>query len=110
MGRPIITSRARERIEQVLKTLGRPGRAATTGSRSGTDGRGITIAAMTRPVLLALDTSTEDCSVALLDADAPAGNPPAVVPRVLARHEKTGAVSSARVLPAVKELFDEAGL
>jgi len=65
---------------------------------------------MTRTVLLALDTSTEYCSVALLDADAPAGNPPAVVPRVLARHEKTGAVSSARVLPAVKELFDEAGL
>ncbi len=65
---------------------------------------------MIRTVLLALDTSTEYCSVALLDADAPAGKSPAMVPRVLARHEKTGAVSSARVLPAVKELFDEAGL
>ena len=65
---------------------------------------------MTRTVLLALDTSTEYCSVALLDADTPSGKPPAVAPRVLARHEKTGAVSSARVLPAVKELFDEAGL
>lgn len=65
---------------------------------------------MTRTVLLALDTSTEYCSVALLDADARTGQPPAAAPRVLARHEKTGAVSSARVLPAVKELFDEAGL
>lgn len=60
---------------------------------------------MIRTVLLALDTSTEYCSVALLCSDVPSGTP-----RVLTRHEKTGAVSSARVLPAVKELFDEAGL
>lgn len=73
---------------------------------------------MTRTVLLALDTSTEYCSVALLcsdsgdSADSPAGEaraPGALAPRVWARHQKTGAVSSARVLPAVRELCDEAG-
>jgi len=98
---------------------------------------------MTETVLLALDTSTEFCSVALLAAHsrarrvargassesraadgAPtelrgtagasaepgaAGNTLAE-PRVWVRHEATGAVSSTRLLPAVRELFDEAGL
>ncbi|ALL65555.1 Inactive metal-dependent protease-like protein, putative molecular chaperone [Paraburkholderia caribensis MBA4] len=71
---------------------------------------------MTKTVLLALDTSTEFCSVALLsaesdDAASPAGpRAPASSPRVWTRHEATGAVSSARLLPAIRELFDEAGL
>jgi tRNA threonylcarbamoyladenosine biosynthesis protein TsaB len=60
---------------------------------------------MTRTVLLALDTSTEFCSVALLCSDSLAG-----APRAWVRHEETGAVSSTRVLPAIRELFDEAGL
>jgi len=63
---------------------------------------------MTETVLLALDTSTEYCSVALLCAAAPGGAAPE--PRVWTRHEATGAVSSTRLLPAVRELFDEAGL
>jgi tRNA threonylcarbamoyladenosine biosynthesis protein TsaB len=78
----------------------------------------ITIPAMTRTVLLALDTSTEFCSAALLLADASA---PAKTPsespqyasgdvRVWFRHEATGAVSSTRLLPMVRELFDAAGL
>lgn len=61
---------------------------------------------MTRTVLLALDTSTEFCSVALLRCEASDCAPP----RLTVRHELTGAVSSARLLPAVRELFDEAGL
>ncbi|MFC0572303.1 tRNA (adenosine(37)-N6)-threonylcarbamoyltransferase complex dimerization subunit type 1 TsaB [Paraburkholderia solisilvae] len=119
---------------------------------------------MTETVLLALDTSTEFCSVALLAvADSPAGGSvpssagaggascapasaqssaslsspssgysPRVAaaprslaaasvsaspacdgsrePRVWVRHEATGAVSSTRLLPAIRELFDEAGL
>jgi tRNA threonylcarbamoyladenosine biosynthesis protein TsaB len=113
---------------------------------------------MTDTVLLALDTSTEFCSVALLavanppagsSLAAPAGRAPAVSagsavasvssaraagefaaaspsaalsaasmppgnasdePRVWSRHESTGAVSSTRLLPAIRELFDEAGL
>ncbi len=64
---------------------------------------------MTRTVLLALDTSTEFCSVALLCADANAASS-AAEPRVWVRHEATGAVSSTRLLPAVRELFDESGL
>ena len=82
----------------------------------------ITIPAMTRTVLLALDTSTEFCSVALLLADsasASASDPvqSAIAPqyasgdiRVWFRHEATGAVSSTRLLPAVREIFDDAGL
>ncbi len=71
---------------------------------------------MTQTVLLALDTSTEFCSVALLSADSadPASSADAhasfPAPRVWARHEATGAVSSTRLLPAIRELFDEAGL
>jgi tRNA threonylcarbamoyladenosine biosynthesis protein TsaB len=66
---------------------------------------------MTRTVLLALDTSTEFCSVALLSA-APvaAGASLADEPRAWVRHEATGAVSSTRLLPAIRELFVEAGL
>jgi tRNA threonylcarbamoyladenosine biosynthesis protein TsaB len=84
---------------------------------------------MTRTVLLALDTSTEFCSVALLlDQPAsvaafesvakPESRPAsALAPhyssdtlRIWFRHEATGPVSSTRLLPAIRELFDEAGL
>jgi tRNA threonylcarbamoyladenosine biosynthesis protein TsaB len=62
-------------------------------------------------VLLALDTSTEFCSVALLSAaSAAAGSAVVEEPRVWVRHEATGAVSSTRLLPAIRELFDEARL
>jgi tRNA threonylcarbamoyladenosine biosynthesis protein TsaB len=80
---------------------------------------------MKRTVLLALDTSTEFCSVALL-LDQPAsaavaapesGRVSALAPHycsgsmhVWYRHEATGPVSSTRLLPAIRELFDEAGL
>ncbi|WP_244848478.1 tRNA (adenosine(37)-N6)-threonylcarbamoyltransferase complex dimerization subunit type 1 TsaB [Caballeronia sp. SL2Y3] len=72
---------------------------------------------MTRTVLLALDTSTEFCSVALL-LDDPAPKPSsAAAPAYMSgdtsvwfRHEATGAVSSTRLLPAVRELLNEAGL
>ncbi|GBH24440.1 tRNA (adenosine(37)-N6)-threonylcarbamoyltransferase complex dimerization subunit type 1 TsaB [Burkholderia vietnamiensis] len=59
-------------------------------------------------MLLAIDTSTEYCPVALLrsaPADAAVSSPQTWV-----RHELTGAVSSTRVLPAVQELFAESGL
>ncbi|MDE1184032.1 tRNA (adenosine(37)-N6)-threonylcarbamoyltransferase complex dimerization subunit type 1 TsaB [Paraburkholderia sp.] len=83
---------------------------------------------MTRTVLLALDTSTEYCSVALLSAPrtpasagtSNASNAPGTAssnssgdeaaPQVWVRHEATGAVSSTRLLPAIRELFDEAGI
>jgi tRNA threonylcarbamoyladenosine biosynthesis protein TsaB len=73
---------------------------------------------MTRTVLLALDTSTEFCSVALLLAASASGSvESAAAPqyasgetRVWFRHEATGAVSSTRLLPAVRELFDDAGI
>jgi len=70
---------------------------------------------MTRIVLLAIDTSTEFCSVALLSAEsadaAASASASASVsePRVWSRHEATGAVSSTRLLPAIRELFNEAG-
>jgi tRNA threonylcarbamoyladenosine biosynthesis protein TsaB len=65
---------------------------------------------MTQTVLLALDTSTEFCSVALLSVTADAAGETSAEPRVWVRHEQTGAVSSTRLLPAIRELFDEAGL
>lgn len=73
---------------------------------------------MTDTVLLALDTSTEFCSVALLRAAAPTGGASVTEPcaevaaevAIWVRHEATGAVSSTRLLPAIGELFDEAGL
>ncbi|QOK96923.1 tRNA (adenosine(37)-N6)-threonylcarbamoyltransferase complex dimerization subunit type 1 TsaB [Ralstonia pseudosolanacearum] len=51
------------------------------------------------PWILAFDTSTEFCSVALGDGT-----------RTLFRHEHTGARSSSRVLPAAGELLAEAGI
>ncbi|SIT65371.1 tRNA threonylcarbamoyladenosine biosynthesis protein TsaB [Burkholderia sp. b14] len=66
---------------------------------------GITIAVMTPHALLALDTSTEFCSVAVFHLPPAAGSP-----RVISRHEHTGPVSSARVLPAVREVLEEATL
>jgi tRNA threonylcarbamoyladenosine biosynthesis protein TsaB len=65
---------------------------------------------MTETVLLALDTSTEYCSVALLCAAGADRAAAASEPRVWTRHEATGAVSSTRLLPAIGELFEEAGL
>ncbi|MDR5854305.1 tRNA (adenosine(37)-N6)-threonylcarbamoyltransferase complex dimerization subunit type 1 TsaB [Caballeronia sp. LZ062] len=72
---------------------------------------------MTRTVLLALDTSTEFCSVALLLDDSAPRPSSAAAPAyasgdtsVWFRHEATGAVSSTRLLPAVRELLGEAGL
>jgi tRNA threonylcarbamoyladenosine biosynthesis protein TsaB len=70
-----------------------------------------------RTVVLALDTSTEYCSVALLLA--PAGSDPfqpldaaggASAPRLYARREHTGAVSSARLLPLIQSVIGEAGI
>lgn len=51
------------------------------------------------PCLLALDTSTEACSVALLHEG-----------RVLLRHEEIPRMHAQRVLPMVRELVDEAGI
>ncbi|MFT4504207.1 tRNA (adenosine(37)-N6)-threonylcarbamoyltransferase complex dimerization subunit type 1 TsaB [Caballeronia sp. 15711] len=79
---------------------------------------------MTRTVLLALDTSTEFCSVALLIADPAAAAGSHAAPsayesaphysagevHVWFSHELTGPVSSTRLLPAIRELFDTAGL
>jgi tRNA threonylcarbamoyladenosine biosynthesis protein TsaB len=70
-----------------------------------------------RTVLLALDTSTEFCSAALLLVD-PEAEPLVDIGsenksreiRLWYRHEATGAVSSTRLLPMIRELFDEAGL
>ena len=68
-------------------------------------------------VVLALETSTEYCSVALLVVPsactglAPFG-PTAVPPgvRVYLRHNRTGAVSSTQLLPDVQAVFAEAEL
>ena len=79
---------------------------------------------MTRTVLLALDTSTEFCSVALLIADPTAAARATAAPtaygsaphysagevHVWFSHELTGPVSSTRLLPAIRELFNTAGL
>jgi tRNA threonylcarbamoyladenosine biosynthesis protein TsaB len=72
-----------------------------------------------RTIILALDTSTEYCSVALLVA--PAGTDPfqsSLQTRdaasgagecvVYSRHEHTGAVSSARLLPLIQSVIGEA--
>ena len=94
-------------LEQFFQTIRRQRAARIT---SGNTGRRITIAVMTQTVLLALDTSTEFCSVALLSADALSTDSTASAPRVWTRHEATGAVSSTRLLPAIRELFAEADL
>ena len=65
---------------------------------------------MTQTVLLALDTSTEFCSVALLRVPVDAAGQACAGSGSWVRHEQTGAVSSTRVLPAIRELFEEAGL
>ena len=78
---------------------------------------------MTDTVLLALDTSTEYCSVALLHVAAGGAKCSSSVTgacstglesgcevSVWIRHEATGAVSSTRLLPAIGEVFAEAGL
>jgi tRNA threonylcarbamoyladenosine biosynthesis protein TsaB len=69
---------------------------------------------MTDIVLLALDTSTEFCSVALLHAvasrDGKHLSDPLAEVAVWVRHEATGAVSSTRLLPAIGEVLAEAGL
>ncbi|MEM5331630.1 tRNA (adenosine(37)-N6)-threonylcarbamoyltransferase complex dimerization subunit type 1 TsaB [Paraburkholderia sp. JHI2823] len=78
---------------------------------------------MTDTVLLALDTSTEYCSVALLHVAAGGAKSSSSVTgacstglesgcevSVWVRHEATGAVSSTRLLPAIGEVFAEAGL
>lgn len=61
---------------------------------------------MSSITLLALDTSTEFCSVALYRHD-PAGGAPALV---LERHLDTGPVSSTHILPAAREVLREAGV
>jgi tRNA threonylcarbamoyladenosine biosynthesis protein TsaB len=67
----------------------------------------------TDTLLLALDTSTEFCSVALLRAEDACGacNAGDAMANAHAwvHHEHTGVVSSARLLPIVAELFDAAG-
>ena len=50
-------------------------------------------------ILLAIETSTEFCSAALLQGT-----------QVLARHEHAGQTHSQRILPMVGELLDEAGI
>ncbi|RQR62216.1 tRNA (adenosine(37)-N6)-threonylcarbamoyltransferase complex dimerization subunit type 1 TsaB [Burkholderia sp. Bp9126] len=66
------------------------------------------MSAMMQTVLLAIDTSTEYCSVALLRSAM--AESAASAPQSWVRHELTGAVSSTRVLPAIQELFAESGL
>ncbi|BBO59709.1 tRNA (adenosine(37)-N6)-threonylcarbamoyltransferase complex dimerization subunit type 1 TsaB [Mycoavidus sp. B2-EB] len=56
-------------------------------------------------ILLAIDTSTEFCSVALA-VSSTAQEPP----QLYSRHELTGATASLRVLPMVQEVFAEAKL
>jgi tRNA threonylcarbamoyladenosine biosynthesis protein TsaB len=65
---------------------------------------------MNRTVLLALDTSTEYCSVALISSEDSSDTSSTAPVRVWSRHDKTGAVSSARILPAARELFAQAGI
>ncbi len=56
--------------------------------------------------LLALDTSSEYCSVALAVASADC----TASTQFFSRHESLGPQSSARILPAVQEILEEAGL
>ncbi|WP_158903182.1 tRNA (adenosine(37)-N6)-threonylcarbamoyltransferase complex dimerization subunit type 1 TsaB [Burkholderia sp. L27(2015)] len=74
-----------------------------------------------RTIILALDTSTEYCSVALLVAPAEAdpfqsplkphdGASGAGECVVYSRHEHTGAVSSARLLPLIQSVIGEAAV
>ncbi|BET09618.1 tRNA (adenosine(37)-N6)-threonylcarbamoyltransferase complex dimerization subunit type 1 TsaB [Pandoraea sputorum] len=62
--------------------------------------------AMSSITLLALDTSTEFCSVAVYRHD-PASGAPALIAE---RHLDTGPVSSTHILPAAREVLREAGL
>jgi len=70
----------------------------------------------TDTVLLALDTSTEFCSAALLRVDETSGpgrgdtNDGNAHVRAWVCHERTGAVSSARLLPCIAGLLADAGL
>ena len=61
---------------------------------------------MSSITLLALDTSTEFCSVAVYRHD-PASAAPALV---VGRHLDTGPVSSTHILPAVRDVLREAGV
>lgn len=61
---------------------------------------------MSSITLLALDTSTEFCSVALYRHD-PASGAPALV---FERHLDTGPVSSTHILPAAREVLRDAGV
>ncbi|VVD81065.1 tRNA (adenosine(37)-N6)-threonylcarbamoyltransferase complex dimerization subunit type 1 TsaB [Pandoraea pneumonica] len=61
---------------------------------------------MSSITLLALDTSTEFCSVAVYRHD-PASDAPALV---VERHLDTGPVSSTHILPAARDVLREAGL
>ncbi len=56
-------------------------------------------------VLLALDTSTDFCSVAICYTPHATSSP-----CIISRHEHTGSTSSTRVLPAVCEVLEEARL
>ncbi|AIU25300.1 tRNA threonylcarbamoyladenosine biosynthesis protein TsaB [Pandoraea pnomenusa] len=61
---------------------------------------------MSSITLLALDTSTEFCSVAVYRHD-PAGGVPALM---VERHLDTGPVSSTHILPAARDVLREAGV
>lgn len=61
---------------------------------------------MSSITLLALDTSTEFCSVAVYRHDPASGTPALVVER----HLDTGPVSSTHILPAARDVLREAGI
>ncbi|MDU0810149.1 MAG: tRNA (adenosine(37)-N6)-threonylcarbamoyltransferase complex dimerization subunit type 1 TsaB [Burkholderia sp.] len=72
---------------------------------------------MARTILLAIETSTKYCSVALLyssnfrdlDNTRYTRFPIVLDSEYWIRHELTGVMSSTRVLPAISELFNESG-